>query len=163
MRRSHTAESGHGGCAARLVGLSIALALGNVGNADVAGLAQRNQLLGGTNSHRVEIVLQAVETLGLVALGIGVKRLGEGSNDSGFGHGGHLPVVGVEGITGPVDGDIAELLEDKADTVVDVTIRRTHVLELETSGGQNGLLGPAHLGHDLLVGQGGQGVVGPGM
>lgn len=139
------------------------LALSHGSNRDVAGNTKRNQLLSNTDSHRVEIVLQAVEALGLVALGIGIERLGEGGNDLGLGHGGHLPVVGVKGVAGPVHRDVAELLEHEADTVVDVTIGRAHVLHSQASGGQDGLLGPLHLGDDLLIGQGSQGVVRPGV
>jgi len=137
------------------------LADGNIGNVDLAGQTQGNQLLGSIDSVDVQIVLQAVETLGLRSSNIGIQGLCEGGNNGSLGNGRHLPVVGIKLIASPVDGDVTHLLENKANAVVDITIWRTHVLELQSSGGHDGLLGPLHLGHDLLVGQGGQGVMGP--
>ena len=111
-------------------------------------------------------MLQAVEATGSVSGGarVGVQALGEGSNDLSLSHGfGHLPIVGIELITGPVDGDVAQLLENEANTVVDITIWRTHVLHTKTRSSHDGLLSPLHLGNNLLVGQGRQSVVGPGV
>jgi hypothetical protein len=111
-----------------------------------------------------DIVLEAVEALGLGRGNIGIQRLREGRKDLGLGPTrSNSPVVGVKGITGPVNRDVTELLEDEADTVVDVSVWRTHVLETVTSGLHDGLLSPLHLGNDLLVGEGGQGVVRPGV
>lgn len=119
--------------------------------------------MGNAYSEVVEIVFEAVETLGLVGSDVGIERLCKSSNDGGFGHGGHLPVVSIKSIASPVNRDIAELLEDKTNTVVDITIRRTHVLEAESGGLHDGLLSPLHLGNDLLIGQGSEGMVGPGV
>lgn len=63
----------------------------------------------------------------------------------------------------PVDNDVSKLLDNGTDTVVDITIWGTDILHLETSDILDGLLGPLQLSNDLLVGEGGEGVVGPGV
>jgi len=156
-------QRGHRGSATSLIRLSITLADGHTSNRNVPGQAQGDQLLSDTHSHRVQIMLQAVKAGCTVRGGVGIQGLCEDRKHLGLGHRGHLPIVGVKLIAGPVHGDVAQLLEHKADTVVDITIGRTHVLEAQTCGVEDSLLGPLHLGNDLLIGQGRQGVVRPGV
>ncbi len=63
----------------------------------------------------------------------------------------------------PVNNDVAKLLDDGTDTVVNITIWGTDILHLRASDVKDGLLGPLQLGNDLLIGEGGEGVVRPGV
>lgn len=77
---------------------------------------------------------------------------------------GNVPVVGVKVAAigaGPDDGGETHGAGNGADTIVNVTIRRTHCVGGDTSDFLDGLAGPAELGNDLLIGQGGKGRVGP--
>lgn len=81
--------------------------------------------------------------------------------------GSDAPVVGVvrlaSGRGGPDDRGEAHLKRDGTDTVINVTVRRTHGVGSNANDGADDLLAPAKFGNDLLVGEGGEGVVGPGV
>ena len=57
----------------------------------------------------------------------------------------------------------ADEFANSSDSVIDVSIRGPHCVRGDTSELPNNLLGPLQLQDDLLVGQGGEGSVRPGM
>lgn len=68
-----------------------------------------------------------------------------------------MPVVGIildRARSGPDDRGHAHSLADRADTVINITIGRTHGVGRDTSDLTDGLTGPAKFGDDLIVGEG---------
>lgn len=78
----------------------------------------------------------------------------------------NVPVVGIEVVAingSPDDRGHAHSHRDGTDTVVDVTIRRTHGVGRNTGDLTDSLASPAELSNDLLVGEGRERRVRPGV
>ena len=74
----------------------------------------------------------------------------------------NLPVVGVERLAGraagPDDGNHTHGKGDRANTVIDIAVGRTHRCRGHTKDLLNGMTGPAKLSHNLLGRERGEGL-----
>jgi len=69
----------------------------------------------------------------------------------------------IVGVSVPDCGPVAEGLDDGADTVIDIAVRRTHPLGGDASYFLHDLFGPENLGNNLIGRLGGERGVGPGV
>lgn len=127
----------------------------------------RKDVAGGEfNGLLVQVVRQDNETSGELS-GSSVQDRIEGLNDVvDTDTRRNVPVVGIEVIAvegSPDDRGHAHGHGDGTNTVVDVTVWGAHSVGRNTGDLTDGLAGPAKLGNDLLVGEGGERRMRPGV
>lgn len=145
-----------------LVREPIPLAARHIRDRDIPSPAQRNQLLVQVVHMHIIVMLQRDNPLLPSGRHILVQTLLKLDQDLLLSdHVRQHPVISPEIIPTPVHSNVPQLLEHEADTVINVTVGRAHVLEPAAGELVDELLGPLHLGHDLLVRESGQALVGP--